>query len=70
MIYVVTACHNRIETTKKFINSLKKQSCPNWHLILVDDGSTDGTGEFVKMELSLEFVLMKIGSLFSIIRKQ
>lgn len=64
MIHIITACHNRIETTRKFIDSLKKQSYQKWHLILVDDGSTDGTGEFVKNELANSTVIRGNGNLW------
>ena len=49
MIYVITAVHNRYKITEKFIDVLLKQSYKDITLILVDDGSTDGTD---KMALS------------------
>ena len=51
-IHVITACHDRKKTTQRFINNLKEQTiCDQIHLILVDDRSTDGTGEMVKREM-------------------
>lgn len=43
--------HNRKELTLDFINSLLKQTYKGFKLILVDDGSTDGTSEAVKKML-------------------
>ncbi len=41
-IYVVVPCFNEIRTIKKIIQSLKKINL-NLKIILIDDGSTDGT---------------------------
>ncbi len=46
-IYVLLPVHNRRETTKLFVHCLTGQTYPNFHLILIDDGSTDGTTEMV-----------------------
>ena len=46
-VYVVTAAHNRIESSKRFCESLSCQSNGNFVLIFVDDGSDDGTREMV-----------------------
>ncbi len=49
MIHVVIPVHNRLELTIDCIGSLKKQEgVNNLNLIVVDDGSTDGTGEYFK----------------------
>lgn len=47
MIYVLTAVHNRFQITQRFISQLNAQSYPDIHLLLVDDGSDDGTQEMV-----------------------
>ncbi|MBF0485477.1 MAG: glycosyltransferase [Candidatus Omnitrophica bacterium] len=47
-VYILLPVHNRIEKTKAFIESLLNQSFLNYHLILIDDGSTDGTADYVK----------------------
>jgi len=46
-IYVLLPVHNRRETTRRFIGCLRAQTSANYHLILIDDGSTDGTAEMV-----------------------
>ena len=48
MLYVVTAVHNRYAITENFVKQLNEQTYKDIKLVLVDDGSTDGTGEMVK----------------------
>lgn len=64
MLYVVTAVHNRYNITKKFIKMLKKQTYSNHKLLLVDDGSTDGTAEMVLKEIPDTVVLRGNGNLW------
>lgn len=47
-IHIILPVHNRLNITRKFVECLSKQSYRNFHLILVDDGSTDSTAEMVK----------------------
>ena len=47
-VYVVAPVHNRRETTQKFIQCLLAQAYADWHLLLVDDGSQDGTAEMAR----------------------
>ena len=63
-IYIITAVHNRFEITKKFIMTLNKQTYNNIHLILVDDGSTDGTAEMVKKEFINSTIIQGDGNLW------
>jgi len=46
-IYIILPVHNRKEITKGFLECLKEQSYKNFTLILIDDGSTDGTKELL-----------------------
>jgi GT2 family glycosyltransferase len=50
-IHVLLPVHNRRATTEKFIRCLKRQTWPAWHLVLIDDGSTDGTEEMARSEV-------------------
>lgn len=52
MIYVITAVYNRWKNTERLIKCLNIQSNDNWHLIITDDGSNDGTGSFLKAEVA------------------
>ena len=45
---IVIPTYNRSDFIKKIIESFFKQSYTNFELIIVDDGSTDNTGEVVK----------------------
>jgi GT2 family glycosyltransferase len=63
-IYIVLPVHNRLEITRNFVECLKKQTYQNYHLILVDDGCTDGTVEYVKNEINDVTVLHGNGNLW------
>ena len=47
-IHVLAPVHNRRAVTEKFIRNLLAQSFFNWHLLLIDDGSTDGTADMAR----------------------
>ena len=63
-IHIITACHNRISVTKKFVECLKQQSYSNIHLILVDDGCTDGTAEMVMSNMPEATIIKGNGNLY------
>jgi glycosyltransferase involved in cell wall biosynthesis len=46
-IFILLPVYNRKDMTEKFIRCLKAQTYQNYHLVLIDDGSTDGTEEMV-----------------------
>jgi len=46
-IYILLPVHNRRQVTEKFVACLRRQTYWPFHLILIDDGSTDGTAESV-----------------------
>lgn len=50
-LYILLPVHNRRAITEKFIDCLVLQSYENYHLILIDDGSTDGTSEMVSARI-------------------
>lgn len=45
LVSIVMPTYNRLNLLLKSINSVLNQSYENWELIIVDDGSTDGTME-------------------------
>lgn len=47
-IYILLPVHNRREITLRFVESLLGQTYEKYHLILIDDGSTDGTEQMVR----------------------
>ncbi len=50
-IHVLLPVHNRREITRHFISCLREQTYTNFHLILIDDGSSDGTSDMVLQAL-------------------
>lgn len=47
-IHVFLPVHNRRSVTEQFLRCLCRQIYTNWNLLLIDDGSSDGTGEMAK----------------------
>ena len=47
MIHIIIPVHNRLALTKKCIESLDNQSYKNWNLYILDDGSSDGTSNWI-----------------------
>jgi GT2 family glycosyltransferase len=63
-VYIVLPVHNRKEVTAEFVRCLLEQTYKNYHLILVDDGSTDGTADFVRERVAALTVLHGDGNLW------
>ena len=61
MIYILLPVHNRKKITLDFIKSLKKQTYEKIFLILIDDGSTDGTADAVIRELPETYIIKGTG---------
>lgn len=57
IVYVLLPVHNRREVTHSFVRCLVHQSYTSWQLILIDDGSTDGTATMVTDQISNAVVL-------------
>lgn len=51
-IFVVIPVFNRIEFTKRCLESIFNQTYKNYQVVLIDDGSTDGTSQFIKNNYS------------------
>lgn len=47
MVYIITAIHNRKQATLEFLDSLFKQTYTRFKIIIVDDGSTDGSSQAI-----------------------
>jgi GT2 family glycosyltransferase len=60
-IHILLPVHNRREITRLFIECLKAQTVQNYHLVLIDDGSTDGTEEMVRAAIDNLTVLKGTG---------
>lgn len=64
MIYIVIPVFNRKEFTKACLESLNRQTDKRFKVIIVDDGSTDGTDEMLRTEFPEVEVLHGDGNLF------
>ena len=60
-VYVLLPVHNRREITRGFIECLKTQTFQDYHLVLIDDGSNDGTAVMVKGNIPSATVLRGTG---------
>ena len=54
LVSIIMPVYNGERTIERAIDSVLKQTLTEWELIVVDDGSTDGTHELVKLLASAE----------------
>ena len=47
MIHIIIPVHNRLSLTKRCITSLDNQTYVDWCVYVIDDGSSDGTSEWI-----------------------
>ena len=64
MVYILLPVHNRKKITLDFIKSLNKQTYKKIFLILIDDGSTDGTADAVIDQYKNTHVIYGNGNLW------
>jgi GT2 family glycosyltransferase len=64
MMYIVIPVFNRKVFTRDCLNSLREQTDRRFKVIIVDDGSTDGTSQMLKDEFPEVTVLNGDGNLF------
>lgn len=64
MIYVVIPVFNRLTFTTECIKSLLKQTHQQFTIIVVDDGSTDGTADFLQQHFPEVMVIKGNGNLW------
>jgi glycosyltransferase involved in cell wall biosynthesis len=48
LVSIVMPAYNRADTIQRAINSVQAQTYQDWELIVVDDGSTDGTATLIE----------------------
>lgn len=64
MLYIIIAVHNRKDFTRNCLLSLQKQTYRDFKVIVIDDGSVDGTSEMIQNEFSDSVVLFGDGNLW------
>lgn len=57
-LYLVIPVHNRLNTTRQCLECLKKQTYSKFNIIVIDDGSSDGTSDMIRAEFP-DVVLLK-----------
>jgi GT2 family glycosyltransferase len=57
-LFIVIPVHNRVNLTRNFLLSLRRQTRTDFTVIVIDDGSTDGTSEMVQGDFP-EVVLLR-----------
>ncbi|MFC2091747.1 glycosyltransferase family 2 protein [Elusimicrobiota bacterium] len=57
-VYVIIPVHNRRELTLKCLWSLQSQNYKDYKIIVIDDGSTDGTADIVENDFP-DIILLK-----------
>lgn len=61
-VYILLPVRNRREITRVFVECLAAQTFTDYHLILIDDGSMDGTAEMVQARIASTTVLRGNGN--------
>ncbi|MFK5938708.1 MAG: glycosyltransferase family 2 protein [Sulfurimonas sp.] len=64
MIYIITPVFNRKKFTRNYLIALDKQTNKDFKIIIVDDGSNDGTVEMIEKEFSDVVLLKERGNLW------
>ena len=64
MIYIVTPVYNRKTFTQNYLKALEEQTVKDFKVIIVDDGSTDGTSEMIEQEFPNVILLKEKGDLW------
>ena len=64
MLYVIIPVHNRIQFTKDCLQCFREQTFTDFQVIIVDDGSSDGTSEMIKKEFPEVMLLKGDGNLW------
>jgi len=64
LIYIIIPVHNRIKYTRDCLLSLDKQTYHNYRIVIIDDGSIDGTSEMLINEFPEVHVIKGDGNLW------
>lgn len=64
MLYIVTPVFNRKDFTCNYLQALREQIYRDFKVIIVDDGSTDGTSEMIQEQFPEVILLKEKGDLW------
>jgi len=60
LLHIICPVFNRLDKTKKFINSILTQDYKSFVLYIIDDGSTDGTSQYLSnLNLTSNIVVLR-----------
>ncbi len=62
--FIIIPVHNRLFFTKSCLNALRNQTIKDFHIVVIDDGSTDGTAEMIYSEYPDVILLHGSGNLW------
>ena len=54
LVSIVLCTYNRRKLLPRAVKSVLSQTHQNWELVLIDDGSTDGSGDFLSSYARIE----------------
>lgn len=60
LVYIITRNHDSFPLTSQFIQSLRQLTYPNYHILVVDDGSVDDSADKISKNFS-EVKLIRTG---------
>lgn len=64
LVAIIVPVHNEKKHTEEFLESFKSVTYPNFKIIVIDDGSTDGTEDMIRNKYPYVCLLKGDGNLF------
>lgn len=63
-VFIICGVHNQLDYTKRLFGCLEKQTYQNIQIIIIDDGSTDGTANYINKYYPSAILLQGDGNLW------
>ncbi|MEP6750123.1 MAG: glycosyltransferase, partial [Bacteroidota bacterium] len=64
MVFIVVPVFNRVALTLKCLQSVANQTYKDYKVIVIDDGSTDGTAEMVQASFPASIIIKGDGNYY------